>query len=230
MLSFFTRHNNSSTSVSRNSQLATRNPKLVIPPLAFIFYGRSGSGKGTQARLLKEYLESHTGRQVLYVETGNGFRDLAMKDRLTSRLVKQVMTEGGLMPEFLPIWVWANALVKKFTGEEHLILDGLARRVDEVPILDSALRFFGFGQPYIVYLNVPRERAFAMLKGRGRPDDTEASINERLDWFEQNVQFALERLSSMPNYRLLDVDGTKSIEEVHKEIVGRIEELNKKGD
>ncbi|NTV22397.1 MAG: AAA family ATPase [Candidatus Yonathbacteria bacterium] len=225
MFSFFTRHNNSPTSVSRNSILVTRHSKLVTPPLAFIFYGRSGSGKGTQARLLQEYLEQHTGRQVLYVETGNGLRDLATKDRLTSRLVKQIMNDGGLMPEFLPIWVWGNALVKKFTGEEHLVLDGLARRVDEVPILDSALRFFGFGQPYIVYLNVPRERAFAMLKGRGRPDDTDASINERLDWFEQNVQFALERLSSIPNYRLLDIDGTKPIEDVHKEIIGRIEEL-----
>jgi adenylate kinase len=217
MFSFFTNRNTSSAP-SRDTVSDTQ-------PLVFIFYGRSGSGKGTQAKLLQTYLETHTNRNVLYVETGNGLRDLATKDRLTGRLVKRVLSEGGLMPEFLPIWVWGNALVKHFSGEEHLILDGLARRVDEVPILDSALRFFGFGQPYIVYLNVPRERAFAMLKGRGRADDTDESINERLDWFEQNVQFALERLSSMPNYRLLDIDGTKSIEDVHAEIVSAIEEI-----
>jgi len=199
--------------------------KNEVRPIAFIFYGRSGSGKGTQAKLLCKYLEKKTRYKVLYVETGNGLRDLATKKYLTSSLVQRVMSDGGLMPEFLPIWVWGNALVKYFTGEEHLVLDGLARRVDEVPILDSALRFFGFGQPYIIYLNVPRERAFAMLKSRGRPDDTDVSINERLDWFEQNVQFALERLSSMPHYRLLDIDGTQSIEDVHKNIVERIAEL-----
>ncbi len=226
MFSFLKNHKPSQTSSqsSDNWQLATKNSPR---PLTFIFYGRSGSGKGTQAMLLEEYLKKETGRNVLYIETGKGFRDLATKNYLTSTLVKQIMTDGGLMPEFLPVWIWANALVKKFTGEEHLILDGLARRIDEVPILDSALNFFGVGQPYIVYLNISRERAFDMLKGRGRADDTDESINERLDWFEKNVQFALERLRNTPNYRFLDINGAQTIEKVHADIIAGIEEVRK---
>ncbi|NTV44614.1 MAG: AAA family ATPase [Candidatus Yonathbacteria bacterium] len=201
--------------------------KNVRRPLSFLFYGRSGSGKGTQAKLLEAYLKKETGADVLYIETGKGLRDLAGKDKLlTGRLTKDVvMSEGGLMPEFLPIWVWADVLVNNYTGGEHLILDGLARRVDEVPVLSSAFRFFGIDRPYIIYLNVSRERAFTMLKGRGRADDTDESINRRLDWFDNSVQFALESIKSVPSYRYIEINGEQDIEKVQADIVAAIEEL-----
>ncbi|MBC8465189.1 MAG: nucleoside monophosphate kinase [Parcubacteria group bacterium] len=196
-------------------------------PLTFLFYGRSGAGKGTQARLLETYLKEHTGRDVLYVETGNGLRDLAAKkDKyFTGVLTEQTLSEGGLFPEFLPIWVWANALVKQYSGEEHLILDGLARRKDEVPVLDSAMEFYHISNPYIFHINVSRERAFEMLKGRGRPDDTDDSINERLDWFEENVHHAMDAFRDLPRYNFIDINGEQTIEEVHNEIIASIKEL-----
>ena len=40
---------------------------------AYLFYGKAGSGKGTQAVELKKTLESE-GRKVLYIETGELFR------------------------------------------------------------------------------------------------------------------------------------------------------------
>ncbi len=195
-------------------------------PLTFLFYGRSGAGKGTQAKLLQEYLEQHTDRKVLYVETGNGLRDLATKDKyLTGRMANEIISEGGLFPVFLPIWVWTNAFVKHFTGEEHVILDGLARRVPEVQVLDSALAFYGMENPYLFHIDVSRDRAFEMLKGRGRPDDTDESINERLDWFEENVQNAMNAFRDLPRYNFVDINGEQTIEEVHKEILTAIKEL-----
>jgi adenylate kinase len=195
-------------------------------PITCLFYGRSGAGKGTQAKLLQEYLKEHTDHDVLYIETGNGLRDLATKDKyLTGHITKKVLSEGGLFPEFLPIWVWANAFVKYFTGEEHVILDGVARRKPEVPILDSALSFYGMENPYLFHINVSRERAFEMLKGRGRPDDTDDSINERLDWFEENVQNAMNAFRDLPRYNFIDINGEQTIEEVHQEILSAIKEL-----
>jgi adenylate kinase len=195
-------------------------------PITCLFYGRSGAGKGTQAKLLQEYLEQHTNHGVLYVETGKGLRDLATKDKyLTGRITKKIISEGGLFPEFLPVWVWSNALVKYYSGEEHLILDGLARRKDEVPVLDSAMEFYNISNPYIFYINVSRGRAFEMLKGRGRPDDTDDSINERLDWFDENVKDAMDAFRELPRYNFIDINGEQSIEEVHQDILTAIKEL-----
>src|SRR3989344_2545474 len=46
---------------------------------AFVFFGRSGCGKGTQAELLADYLNKK-GEKVLHIETGKAFRRLAEGD------------------------------------------------------------------------------------------------------------------------------------------------------
>lgn len=191
-------------------------------PHAFVFFGRSGSGKGTQAHLLNTYLEEHTGRDVLYVETGKKFREFMEGEGLTSKLTKDIISDGGLMPEFLPIWIWSEYIVKNFTGNEHLVLDGVSRRVEEAPILDSALRFYKFEKPHIIYINVSRERAFEMMKGRGRADDTDEYIKSRLDWFDSEVMPAIDYFRNSNYYNFVDVNGGQSIEEVHKEVVEKV--------
>lgn len=189
---------------------------------AYIFFGRSGSGKGTQAKMLCDYLEEKTGRKSLYVETGEMFRKFKNEETYSSSLTKDVMEKGGLMPEFLPIWIWSDVLVKNYTGEENLILDGLSRRIDEAPVLDSALSFYRFNNPYVIYIDVPREKAFDMMKSRGRADDSDEYINERLDWFEDDVVPAINYFRNNFKYKFTPIDGTKSIEEVHKEILEKI--------
>src|SRR3989338_9488598 len=129
-----------------------------MKPKAFLIFGRSGSGKGTQANLLKEYLEKETKKKVLYIETGERFREFKNGDSLSSRLAKDIIEHGRLMPEFLPIWIWADFLVKNFTGEEYIITDGLSRRADEAPVLDSAMKFYGI-EPFVICINVSREKA-----------------------------------------------------------------------
>lgn len=189
---------------------------------AYIFFGRSGSGKGTQAKLLCEYLKKKTGRKSLYVETGEMFRKFKVGDNYSSKLTKDVMESGGLMPEFLPIWIWSDVLVKNYTGEENLILDGLSRRIDEAPVLDSALGFYRFSNPFVIYIDVPRERAFDMMKSRGRADDSDTYINERLDWFDKDVVPSINYFRNNIKYKFTPVDGTKTIEEVHQEIIEKI--------
>lgn len=194
---------------------------------AYIFFGRSGSGKGTQAKLLCEYLEKETGRKSLYVETGARFREFKNGDTLSSKLTKEVMEHGGLMPEFLPIWIWSDVFVNQYTGEENLILDGLSRRADEAPILDSAMGFYKFSNPYVVYIDVPREKAFDMMKGRGRGDDTDEYINARLDWFDEDVVPAINYFKNHVRYNFISVNGAQSIEEVHAELVEKIKAVGK---
>ncbi|HEC30731.1 MAG TPA: hypothetical protein ENI66_01815 [Candidatus Yonathbacteria bacterium] len=194
-------------------------------PQAFIFFGRSGSGKGTQAKLLIKYLEENTQRKVLYIETGERFREFKVGESFSSKLTKEVMEHGGLMPEFLPVWIWSDFLIKNFTGDEHLVLDGLSRRVDEAPVLASALEFYKFNNPVVIHMNVSRERAFEMLKGRGRKDDTDEYINKRLDWFETKVMPSIEYFKDHSGYVFLDINGGGSIEEVHKELIEKISKI-----
>ncbi len=196
-----------------------------MKPQAFIFFGRSGSGKGTQAKLLIKYLEDSTEHKVLYIETGERFREFKVGESLSSKLTKEIMEHGGLMPEFLPVWIWSDFLIKNFTGDEHLVLDGLSRRVDEAPVLASALEFYKFDRPVVIHMNVSRERAFEMLKGRGRKDDTDEYINRRLDWFETNVVPSIEYFKDHPGYVFLDINGGGSIEEVHKDLIEKISRI-----
>lgn len=189
-------------------------------PLTFIFFGRSGSGKGTQARLLAQFLNEKTERKALYIETGQRFREFIERNKsFSSVLTRDVIENGGLMPEFLPIWIWTDFLVNNFTGEEHLVLDGLSRRIDEAPILENALRFYRREHTFVVYLNVSREKAFTMMKSRGREDDTDLYINNRLDWFENTVMPVINHFKSREGFQFLDINGEQTIEKVQEDIL-----------
>lgn len=190
-----------------------------MPQSTFVFFGRSGSGKGTQARLLLDFFGKENSRKALYIETGQLLREFTQREGLSSRLTRQVLNDGGLMPEFLPIWLWTGFLVNNFSGEEHLVMDGVSRRMHEAPVLHDALKFYRVRTPYVVYLNVSREKAFAMMKGRGRKDDTDEYINNRLDWFDKNVLPVIEYFKKADGVIFLDINGEQPIEKVHEDIL-----------
>lgn len=188
-----------------------------------IFFGRSGSGKGTQATLLKEYLEKNDpDHPVIYIETGRELRNLTKKEGLTSELTRKVMEEGALMPAFIPAWAWTNILIEKYTGNEHIILDGIARRKKEAVIVEGMLDFYERKDARVINLDVTREWAFEKLKARGRADDTDEDINQRLDWYDTEVIPALEFFRESKIISVIDVNGETSIEEVQKEIFEKL--------
>jgi adenylate kinase len=192
-------------------------------PNIYIFYGRSGAGKGTQADLLKKYLEqTDSEHATLHFETGGAFREFIKKDNYTTGLIKKTLDVGGLLPEFLPIWIWTQFFIDNFTGKENIILDGVARRMPEAPVLDSALKYYNFQKVFIIYLNVSRECVTERMKKRGRHDDTEENIKERLDWYEENVVPVVDYFRNNDRNTFLDVDGEPAIEEIHKEIISKI--------
>jgi len=190
-----------------------------------ILFGCSGSGKGTQADLLADYIKKNDseGREVLYIETGERFRSfIKEKGNHTAQMTADVINKGGLMPEFMPIWVWTSYLIDNYTGSEHMILDGLSRRVDEAPILDSALRFYRRDDPQVIFLNTSRDWSTERLLSRQRKDDTEEDIRRRLDWFEENTMPALNYFKSHVGYEFIEIEGEQSIEKVHADIISRI--------
>lgn len=199
----------------------------MIGPQTFIFIGRSGCGKGTQAELLQQKLREKTPETPLfYLETGERFREYIKSGTYSSNLSKEVMNKGGLQPEFLAVWNWSTLLVEKMQGNEHLILDGTPRKLDEAEVLDSAMRFYRREKPFVIFLDVSKEFAVARFKDRGRADDKSLqAIEERMKWYEEHVVAAVRYYWQNDNYQLVHIQGEQSIEKVHYDIVSQIEFL-----
>jgi len=194
-----------------------------MQPQTFIFFGPSGSGKGTQAKLVQEELKKKDPeRDIIYVETGSKFRELAEGDSYTAKLIKDILNKGELTPEFLPIWIWTEYLVKNVSGDEHLFFDGSPRKPDEAFILDSAIRFYKRKNPIVISLEVSHEWATKLLKNRGRSDDNDEEIKKRLDWYDENVVEAMTYFKNNPDYRFIPINGERTIEEVHKDMMNQI--------
>lgn len=187
-----------------------------------IFFGKSGSGKGTQADLLIKYLNAHDPEnKVVYVETGDRLRNFTKESTShTALMTKEVMSKGGLMPASIPIWAWSSILIDGVkTGKEHMVFDGVARRADEAPILDQALQFYGREKVAVVLLDVPHEEVTTRLLKRGRHDDKHEKIVERLKWFDTDVMPSVNYFKKSKHCTYLHVNGHQTIEQVHKDIL-----------
>lgn len=192
-------------------------------PQTYIFIGRSGSGKGTQASLLIEYLKKQTPEQeVFHIETGKEFKTLREGKTYTHSLINEKYNSGGLMPEFLAIWIWSNFFVQNLKGNEHVIMDGVARRFREAEILDSAFKFYKRPKPTIVYINVSVEWAFERLMARKRVDDKTEEIKNRLSWFDSEVSKSIDFYKNNLDYYFLDINGEQTIEKVQEEIISKM--------
>lgn len=191
-------------------------------PVTALFYGVSGAGKGTQAELLAKYLEleAPNPNRVLYIETGESLRGFIRVEGHTNKLAANYMKQGHLLPGFLPIYIWASILVDQFSGTEHLILDGLARREAEAPILDSALSFYDRKDYHVFVLDISDEEAVDRLRSRGREDDkgNEDGIKNKISWYKENVLPCIESFKKMGR-KVHHINGEQSVEDIHQEIL-----------
>jgi adenylate kinase family enzyme len=188
-----------------------------MKPHAFVFIGRSGCGKGTQADLLKKKLTAGGG-SVFYVETGDMFRNFIQGEGYSQKLSKTLYEDDTRQPDFLACYMWSTFLVRDFDGLSHVVFDGTPRSVLEAKLLETAFAFYGFEKVHIIHLNVSREWSEKHLLARGRSDDaTLAKIDTRLNWFDKDVVPAIEHFKNSGNH-FVEVNGEQSIEEVHTSI------------
>ena len=187
---------------------------------AYIFYGKAGSGKGTQAKLLKAYLES-LGRKVIYVETGGLFREFTQANTsFAAKRTREVIDNGQLMPPFFPIYLWADQLIKNFDGTQDIILDGVARRIEEAPVIDSAMDFFQIEKTTVFNIHIADATAQARLSIRGdRADDASAEkIQKRLDWYQTNVMPVVDYFKAHSHFAFSEIDGEPDVDHVFDQV------------
>ncbi len=191
-----------------------------MDPKTLVFIGRSGCGKGTQAKLIVDELKNRdVSREVIYVETGENFRKFLKGDSYSAALSRDIYAKGLLQPEFLAVYMWSNVLVDSVTGPEHLVLDGVPRKQREAMVLDSAFEYYKRTTPTIIHIDVSEMWSRERLKERKRVDDVdEDDVAKRLAWFQTDVKPAIDWYRTAPGYRFVEVNGERSIEEIHTDI------------
>ncbi|MDZ7726667.1 MAG: nucleoside monophosphate kinase [Candidatus Campbellbacteria bacterium] len=185
-----------------------------------IFIGSQGSGKGTQAQRLTEYLEvEYPEVPVFLFGTGEGFRNFAKEEGYTNKIVADYLSRGEILPVFLPIWLWTKMCIENLKGNEHIVFEGSPRTKLEAQVMESAFDFYARDSVTVIKLEVSKEEVVRRLLERGRSDDTREAIEERLSWYEENVNPALEFFAENSRYDLVSIDGEKTPDEVFESIL-----------
>lgn len=194
-------------------------------PQTIIFMGRSGCGKGTQAKLIQDYLKTQdSARPIFYLETGARFRSFIDEENYTSSLSRKIMEAGTLQPAFIAIHIWSHEFIENLKGNEHIVLDGTPRTVSEIEALDTAFTFYNREKPTVFLIDVSPEWAKTRIRERGRVDDSRVGDSEkRLEWYETDVVPALRHMENAKLYNVITINGEQSIEDVHKDIVAALE-------
>lgn len=186
----------------------------------FIFIGKSGCGKGTQAKLLIEKL-GQKNESVYYVSTGDEFRRVFSMNTYSSGLVKSIVDQGLFCPSFAAVSMWTNALFRDLKEDQHIIIDGTPRSVSEAMVLDTLFPFYD-ATPVVIYIDVSREWATERLLGRARHDDTNDGISSRLDLFDSQIVPIVEMYKSRENIVVHHINGEQSVEAVHKDLMSAL--------
>ncbi len=192
-----------------------------MEPFTIIFIGPQGSGKGTQIHKLDAVLtEKDPMRTTVDFQTGRRFRALAMKgEGFTEEHVAQTLDSGVLQPLFLSVVLWGDAMREHMTPNRHVLVDGFPRTVSEAIVLESALTFYERKKVTIINLNTPEDIVRERMHVRARKDDTDASIEARLKWYREETLPVLEYYRNREGTNVVEIDGTDTIEGVHKEIL-----------
>lgn len=182
--------------------------------------GPQGSGKGTQLRLLREHIEKIDGsREIAAVQTGTLFRSFIKDDSWAARKVDKDLHEDVWPELFVSVALWGSELINNLDNEKHALFDGFPRVEEEAKILATAFPFFERGDVDVIVIDTPRDVSEERMRARGREDDTEKSIQFRLDLYYSETVKAIEYFKSMKGFEVHHVNGAHTIEEVHQKIV-----------
>lgn len=220
----------------------TKSPKIVI------LFGRSGCGKGTQAKLLQKDFKFD------YLGTGDLVRARVKQNDFSGRKLKEVLKNGKLAPTFLVFNMWSEAIgqIKKNKGSrlKGLIVDGSPRALIEARLMDQVFDWYDWQNVQAVLIDVSEQEAYDRLTKRricqdcgrlipwvegfkdlktcdkcqgkliSRPDDTPKAIKSRLTFYKENVQPAVDFYKKED--RLIKVNGEQSIDQVYQEILKKL--------
>lgn len=168
-----------------------------------ILFGVVGSGKSEQAKLLVAKLNCpHISTSRLLKDNSNQEWDKLM---MAGKLVPDEDIYSVLGPELEKI------------KDREFILDGAPRSVAQAEWLSNKIKAGDLNLTAIIHLKASKDVVMKRLLARGREDDNEAVIANRLSEYEQVTTPVLDYLKEQ-GYKISEVDGDKSLEEVEQQI------------
>ncbi|MFZ3011502.1 MAG: nucleoside monophosphate kinase [Minisyncoccia bacterium] len=185
----------------------------------FVFFGQVGSGKGTQVKLLTDFLKAKDSRESIYAGTGDGFRKLIESGNYTAELVKEYVHNGILVPDFLTDAVFINILISNLSPDKNLIADGYPRTASQSIVFEEMMKFFKRDEIRIIYIELSEEEAMKRNLLRGRQDDTKEGLTKRFNEYKNKVVPAMNYFKDKEGYEIHTINGEQSIEDVHKDII-----------
>ncbi len=219
---------------------------MARKPIYIVLIGAPGAGKGTQAALLVEELG------IPHISTGDMLREAVAKGTELGLLAKSYMDRGDLVPDDVIVRM-VMARLGEPDCEKGAILDGFPRTIVQAEAFDEALKREGKTITVVPYIRVSMDELIERLSGRWicrrcqavyhmiynppkvdkicdrcggelyqREDDRPETARRRLEvYFEQTMPL-------INYYRerglLREIDGERSIPEVHKELLAVINE------
>jgi len=153
-----------------------------------VLLGPPGAGKGTQAQKLSEKLG------IPQISTGDLFRKNISEGTPLGVEAKHYLDAGDLVPSEL-----TNKLVEDRIQDEDaaagFILDGYPRSVEQAKALDEMLKNHDTKLDAVLEFAVSEEELLERLKARGRADDTEEVIHNRMQVYRDETEPLLEYYS-----------------------------------
>ncbi|WOC63056.1 adenylate kinase [Paenarthrobacter sp. AT5] len=183
-----------------------------------ILMGPPGSGKGTQAARIAEWLG------VPAISTGDIFRQNMAKLTSLGIKSKQYIDNGDLVPDAV-----TNQMVRERLGypdvKNGFLLDGYPRTPQQVGELDSMLANGNEHLNAVLLLTADDgelvKRLLDRAKVTGRSDDTEVVIRHRLDLYHEQTQPVVAMYAERG--LLLSINGVGEVDEVTERILTQLQ-------
>jgi adenylate kinase len=168
-----------------------------------VLLGPPGAGKGTQAAKLAEKLE------IPHLSTGELFRDNIDAGTKLGLEAKRYLDAGDLVPSELTNELVDDRLSNPDTND-GFILDGYPRSVGQAKALHDMLERRGKQLDAVLEFRVSEDELFERLRARGRADDTDDVIRNRMNVYRDETAPLIEYYRS----DLKTVDAVGTVDEV----------------
>lgn len=183
-----------------------------------IIYGPEGSGKGTQAKLLGEYLH------LPIYTAGDLVRNAAINDKGKLGIAAKLALTSGIYLSDKEMFSLLQKQIATSEAKKGFILDGFPRTKQQGESLLKEVNKFGFQINKLIYLKLSDREAKKRLIKRRRPifpgskllHDTPERIGKRLETYRKLEKEVIKLFNTKG--LLLIVNGNNTPEKVFKDI------------
>jgi adenylate kinase len=185
--------------------------------MRLLLIGAPGAGKGTQAGRLAERFG------ITHISSGDLLRQHVKDQTSLGQTIKSYVENGDLVPDAVVMDMLRKPVVAAVRAGGY-VLDGFPRTVEQAKASFPTAQALGVEVQAAIHLDVPREELVRRLLSRRRgSDDTEAIIEHRLQVYLDNTVPLLGYYAERE--WMFTVDGTRTPDAVHEEIVSRLQKL-----